>query len=1101
MKKLCGFMLPALVMIVFLAVSAFAQVGGVKGTITDDQTGSTLPGANVFLERTSYGAATDADGIYTISNVLQGQYTLVVSFVGYVQHRQAIIITAGDIITVDIKLKPSTVQLNPVVVTAIGTQANREQLGTSVSSIEGSQLATTGAHDIISSIAALAPGVNTTEATGDPGSATRIILRGPKSFQNDNQPLIVIDGIPVDNTALQPINNQGDVAGTAMMSTISDISPDNIQSMQIYSGPAAASLWGSKAANGVIAITTKSGGQVGTKKLSLSIRSRTFSDEVLHTTPLQTSFGQGTNGNYSQATSFSWGDPIFLRSDAADVLARPSYPYSLIAAGGKNSRTTYNHASELFHAPVSEDYGVTLRGGDEYGDFYLDLGQLQQQGIILSNSNYKRTSIRSNATRKFTDNVIARINVGYTNSSSDRIQQGSNTSGLLLGAYRTPPDFNSNPYLVNYIDPAGNITYGVQRTYRNAEGNPGRSWGYDNPLFTIYNVPSIISTNRLIGNAEISYDPYGWLDFTYRLGVDYGTDKTESNYPIYDAQFPSGYLTRSTDNTLLLNSDLMGRATQHLTDDIEGTLMLGFHLDQNRYDGLSATATSFILTGAPATFSNSLYYTPSEYLTIIRTAALYGSLDLGLYKQLFLKFTGRNESASTYGPAAAQSYFYPSFSAAWQFTQLQPIKDALAGSTILSFGKIRAAYGQAANQPPAYVTKSYYNINPSFGNGWGEALAGQYYGGNAAKSDVLGNSLLEPEKTAETELGADLRFANDRISLSYTYYSNKTTGAILGVAIAPSSGYTNKWANAASMTNKGSEVQIIGDWLHLGEFSWSSTINWSHNKNVVTDLSGVNSVFLNGFSDPSSRAILNQPYGVLYGTRWDRKADGSLNLDASGFPQTATEDGIIGDPNPNYRMGIINTFRFERFTLSVLVDIKQGGDVWNGTKGALSYFGTAGYQNWWTTISATDAANLLNYNGQTVVAMSAAGRKAYVHNSDGTYSFRGYVKDFGGGRVIIDQSYFTSGPGSGFTGPAEQFVEKASYVRLRDVTLSYTFPLQFVGMQSATISVTGRNLKLWTDYTGNDPESNLTGPSNGQGLDYFNNPTTRSYILSIQLEY
>jgi len=1101
MKKLCGYMLFASVMLVFLLSSALAQTGSVTGTITDDQTGSTLPGANVFLERTSLGAAADANGVYTIANVPAGSYTLVVSYVGYVQFRQNISVADGQATSLDIKLKPSSVQLNPVVVTAIGTQANREQMGTSVSSIDATEISTSGAHDVISSIAALAPGVNTTESTGDPGSATRIVLRGPHSFQNDNQPLIVIDGVPVDNSTIHPMNNQGDVAGPAAMSSISDINPEDIQSMQVYSGAAAAALWGSKAANGVIAITTKSGGQSGSKKLSLQVRSQTFSDEVLHTTPLQTSFGQGSGGKYSQATSFSWGDPIFLRSGAADVLTRNNYQYALVAPGGKNSTATYDHASELFRKPITQDYGVTLRGGDEFGDFYLDIDQLLQQGIILSNSNYDRTSLRGSATRRFTDNVIAKINASYIRSTSDRIQQGSNTSGLLLGAYRTSPDFDNSAYLVNYIDPAGNVTYGVQRTYRNAEGNPGKSWGYDNPFFTIYDVPSTVATDRLIGNAEISYDPYSWLDFTYRIGADYATDQTMSNYPAGDAQFPGGYLTRTTNTTYLLNTDIMGRATQNLTDDIEGTLMVGFHLDHNRYDGLNASATGIIISGAPETFSNTLNYTPGEFLTITRTAAMYGSIDLGFYKQLFVKITGRDESASTYGPDAAQTYFYPSFSAAWQFTQLQPIKDMFKDNGILSFGKLRAAYGQAANQPPAYVTKTYYVINPSYGNGWGEALAGQYYNGAAARSDVLGNSLLKPEKTAETELGTDLRFASDRISLSYTYYTNKTTDAILALAIAPSSGYSNKYANAATMTNKGSEVQLIGDWLHIDQFSWSTTVNWSHNKNVVTDLAGVESVFLNGFTDPSSRAILNQPYGVLYGTRWDRKADGSLNLDANGFPQEATTNGVIGDPNPNYRMGIINTFRYQRLSLSVLVDIKQGGDVWNGTKGALSYFGTAGYQNWWSTVSAADAASLKNYVGQTLVQMAAAGNKAVVANADGSYSFRGYVNNWGGGRVLVDQQYFTSGPGSGFTGPAEQFIEKGSYVRLREVSLSYTFPLQFVGMQSATVTLTGRNLKLWTDYTGNDPESNLTGPSNGQGLDYFNNPTTKSYILSIQLAY
>jgi hypothetical protein len=260
-------------------------------------------------------------------------------------------------------------------------------------------------------------------------------------------------------------------------------------------------------------------------------------------------------------------------------------------------------------------------------------------------------------------------------------------------------------------------------------------------------------------------------------------------------------------------------------------------------------------------------------------------------------------------------------------------------------------------------------------------------------------------------------------------------------------------------------------------------------------------VYLNGFgSDPSCRAILNQPYGVIYGSKWARKADGSLNLAANGFPQGAVTLGVNGDPNPNYRMGIINTFRYQRLSLGVLVDIKQGGVMWNGTKGALCYFGTHGSQNWWNTVSAADATNLRNFAGQTLAQLAAGGSKSSVKNPDGTYSFRGYVNDFGGGRVIVDQSWFVQGLG-GLYGPSEQWLEDASYVRLREITLSYRLPLQFVGMQSVTFSITGRNLKTWTDYTGNDPEGNVFGPSNGQGIDYYNNPTTKSWIFTIQLSY
>jgi TonB-linked SusC/RagA family outer membrane protein len=1100
MKTIACGSLFALIMLLFLVCPALAQTGGVKGTVVDDQTGSTMPGANVFLEKTSYGAAADVDGKFSIGPIPVGEYTLVVSYVGYVQFRLAITIVAEKAQTLDIRLKPSAVQLNPVVVTAIGTQANREQLGTSVSTIEASALNTKGANDIISSIAALAPGVNTIASTGEPGSATRIVLRGQRSFMNNNQPLIVIDGIPIDNSVSvgggsSTASAWRAVDGVAAFSRISDINPDDIRSMQIYSGPSAASLWGSRAANGVIAITTKSGTQGGTKSMSLTVRSKISSDEVSHLVPLQRSFGQGYGGMYMFNFPLSWGDPIFLRSGNADVTSRSNYPYATITQ--KNSTVTYDHASEIFRKPISFDYGATLRGGDEWGDFYLDMSKLNQKGIVLANSDFERTSIRGTATRRFAENLLAKFNAAYISSKSDRIQVGNTTAGLMLGAYRTPPDFNNQPYLVDYVDANGNVTPWMQRTYQNGEGNPTRGAGFDNPLYSIYEVPVSIITDRIVGGTEISYDPMTWLNFTYRLGLDYYTDRIKSTNPVGDASAPGGALSRAANSSTAISTDVIGKATQGINDDIEASLMLGLHLDHNKYEGVNVAATGLVVQNAPATFSNALNFTPAEYLTITRSAAVYGELDFSLYKQLFIKFTGRDESASTYGPDAPQTYFYPSASIAWQFTQLPVLKE----NEILSFGKLRLAYGQAANQPPAYVTRTYYQINNLISNSWGEGLNGQYYNGAAAKSDQLGNSNLKPEMTSEAEIGADLRFFDDRASLSVTYYSNKTTDAILPVNLSPSTGYASKYANAASLENKGTEVQLIAEWLRMGQFSWATTLNWSHNKNIVTDLSGVESVYLNGFgSDPSCRAILNQPYGVIYGSKWARKADGNLNIAANGFPQGSVSLGVNGDPNPNYRMGIINTFRYQRLSLGVLVDIKQGGVMWNGTKGALCYFGTHGSQNWWNTVSAADATNLRNFAGQTLAQLAAGGSKSSVKNPDGTYSFRGYVNDFGGGRVIVDQSWFVQGLG-GLYGPSEQWLEDASYVRLREITLSYRLPLQFVGMQSVTFSITGRNLKTWTDYTGNDPEGNVFGPSNGQGIDYYNNPTTKSWIFTIQLSY
>jgi TonB-linked SusC/RagA family outer membrane protein len=1096
MRKLCWYFFVPLVVLLLAASFAVAQTGTVKGTIADAQTGEALIGANVFLERTAFGAATDAKGEYTIQSVLVGNYTLVVSYIGYEQYRQPINVRADRTTTLDIKLMPSAVQLGGIVVTAIGTRVEREKMGVSVSSVKGSTLATVGAHDLITGIAAKAPGINTIEAASDPGAATRIVLRGARSLQNNNQPLIVIDGVPIYSGG----SAGGGTGGVAASSRMSDINPDDIESIEVYKGPSAAALWGSRAANGVIAITTKSGGQTSSKKLNITVRSRSYSDELLRPWPLQKNYGQGLSGAFAFNQARSWGDPVWMRSGAADVMDRTNYQYATITQ--KNSQAVYDHATELFRKPLTWEYGVTVKGGDEWSDFYLDLSQLNQKGIILDNSDLNRISIRANATRRFTENIIAKASASYVKSSSNRIQQGSNVSGLLLGEYRCPPDFNNSPYFVDYISPTGAVTQKVQRTFRNSSGNPASGAGFNNPLYVIYEIPYLLTSDRMLGNVEINYDPMKWVNVLYRVGIDYYSDLTKNTFSPGDASYPTGDTYRSSGSAYQVNSDLMATAKHELNENIDGSLMVGFHLDHRESKSVSVDASRFILVDAPATFSNALDYFPGEGWSIVRSAAVYSELTVNLYKQVFLRGTGRMESASTYGPDADKSYFYPSVSAAWQFTELPFVKDFVGDGSIFSYGKLRAAFGTAANQPGAYLTKTYY-VNATPGNGWGEQLSGTYYSGAAVRSTRLGNSLLKPEMTSETEFGFDLRFLNDRISLSATQYINKTTDALLNLTVPPSSGFTSRTANAAKLENTGTELQIIGEWLRIEPFSWSTTVNWSTNKNTVTDLSGVESVFLNGFTEPSSRAIQGQPLGVIYGNRWARNADGTMTLDANGFPQMAPSQGLLGDPNPTWRMGLINTFRYERLTLNVVFDFKQGGKMWNGTKNAMVSYGTDGSTDKWTTISATQASTLKNWDGKTPTEVLTATptTKRYYKNADGSVSFRGWVGNFGKSDVIVDESYLRIGPGNGFNGPSEQAIEDGSYVKLREVSLSYTLPLRFLGMQALTVSASGRNLAIWTDYSGVDPETNLTGASNGQGLDYFNNPSVKTWTISLQVEY
>jgi TonB-linked SusC/RagA family outer membrane protein len=1094
------------------AILFAATNGKIQGKITDKQTRVALPNATVMAGGTNFGAAADANGNYSFE-LPAGTYTLEARYLGYQSENREIKVKEGETITENFELLPTQLTTSPVVVTAMGTEISREKLGTPVSSVSGAALVESGAYDLVSALAGKAPGVYTTETGGDPGAATRIILRGVRSLMNDNQPLVILNGVPIFSGTVQP-NNFADVGGVSTFSQLTDINPSNIQSIEIYKGPSAAAIWGSRAANGVIVINTKMGSYIPKKKINISMRESMQYDQLIREDPLQTEFGQGANGAYIWDLPFSWGDRIADRSGAADVLSDPNYPYSPITE--KNSKQVYNHVSELYQKPISNNYGITFSGGDQSGNFYLAINRLEQTGIVIDNQNFTSTSIRGDVSKTYSENITLHINAAYVNSSSERVQQGSNISGILLGAYRTPPDFNNQPWLVDYVSPSGLITPNQQRTFRNGSGNPANGPGYNNPFFAIYMDPTNFNTQRLLASSDITYAPLDWLSFTYRAGLDYlNTDQT-SVLGYGDATSPSlkGQYYDQSFSQYMVNSDIQGRAHHELNPDFSGSLLLGFHIDAQKYNQIGVTSSTFLIPTAPPSLANSTTYVPGQDISYIHNAAMYGLIDLSIYNQLYVSLSGRDEASSTYGPSTSDLYFYPSASVAWEFTKL-PVFE---GNEILTYGKLRAAIGTAANQPPVYSSSTYYIANPVWGNGWGPAIGLQYYNGGTAISNTLGNPNLGPEKTNEKEIGFDLKLLNDRVSLGATYYYDKTTDAILPLQVAPSTGYTNIYKNAAILENKGTELYANVNWLQIGDFSWSTNTNFSLNRNKVLDLAGVTNVFLNGFTDPYSAAVLNEPIGVLYGTRWDRQKDSNGNiipgssmvLDANGFPQIAATPGVIGDPNAKWLMSITNTFRYKRITLSFQIDIKHGGDVWNGTKGALAYFGKAGDQNWWTTISAAQATTLKNYDGYTVAEMEQgldwgvtlpANSGAFRRNSDGTYSFRGYVTDFGGGPVIIDESYFYDGPGSGFTGPAEQFIENGSYVKLRQVTLSYLLPLSEFGIESVEFSVTGRNLGLWTDYTGVDPETNLTGPTNGQGLDYFNNPSIKSWIFSLKFNY
>ena len=438
-----------------------------------------------------------------------------------------------------------------------------------------------------------------------------------------------------------------------------------------------------------------------------------------------------------------------------------------------------------------------------------------------------------------------------------------------------------------------------------------------------------------------------------------------------------------------------------------------------------------------------------------------------------------------------KSYFYPSVEFGYKFSQ--QIK-----SEFLTNGKLRATYGQVAVNPGFGFGSTYY-LGATGIEGWGGAYDAAAYNGSFQRSPLKGNDQLKPEIKSEYEVGIELGFFN-RLSLNATYYQNKVVDNIIQVNINGSSSFGSLYGNFADIENKGFEIEMNYDIIRNNDFKWNIYANWATNKNEVTRLENTKSQFLNGFAGSSSRGVLNQPLGVLWGGKWDRDASGNLILDAEGFPTVAAEEGIIGDPNPKWRGAAGTRFSYKGFNLNTLFDASIGGDLWDGTNGALNNFGKSEVSgNILNFPNAVAASSVSDYNG-------VSGGTLGWNNPDGTYSVRGNIQDFGGGPVLLNQSWYQN-LGGGFSPVSEQFVKSASWIKLREVSLGYSFRnikfLERTGLKEISLTITGRNLWLWTEdkTLGQDPETNLTGGSNGRGLQYFNHPNTKSYLATINLKF
>ena len=1109
-------LLLTLIFLVGLSAYAFSQVT-VSGTVTD-KSGSPLPGVNVIEKGTSNGVATDGSGKFSLNNVRNGS-TLIFSFVGFQSREVKITGGATDLGTIKLAEEGS---LNEVVVSALGFEQNKDQTGSAITQVSPKALVSSGEPQLLNQLAGKAAGVQIISSAGAPGAGAKIQIRGANSITGSNQPLIVIDGIPMSNATDQA--GSASTAGVTQQSRLNDINPNDIASMEVLKGAAAAALYGARALNGVILITTKSG-QASKKGFTISISSTVSLDELNRTVPLQNTYGKGSGGRFNYgAGSTSWGDRIADRPGGADAyITDPNDPnytgrfeandgntyYNLLNGtdtepwGGKRSREVYNIYDQLFQTGVTFSNNISVSNANEKGRLFASFSDLRQTGIFIGNSDYRRTTGRLNATQYLGKYFTVTAKTTYSHVESNRIQTGSNLSGLFLGGLRTPADFDVRGFSGTYFDASGTPFPNRQRAYRNPIGARLNSAGvpnsiYDNPLWMVNNILNDNTVDRIIGSLEFGVDPFSFLNITWRVGIDHYDDVRGDFFPVISSGNPGGSYALNNIRRTQFNSDLIARTSFKFNDDINGNVLVGIGANQRRLSQNSSTVVNFVNPSSPPVLGNSSAdgRTPISTFQVIRNMGYYYQANFGFYDMVFLTASGRYEDWST----MQEGFFYPSFELAFQFSKLLPKND------IFTFGKLRGSWGQVGRAAGPYTDRATFLANaPIADHGWGGIIDPAVYGGGARQSNTA-PAILRPEIKTEFEVGIDARFFKDRLNGSVTYYSNNTTDLIQPITLSPATGFVAQNSNAAEMENRGVEIELSGDVLRRGDFVWSVNANYFRNVNRVVSITGTERILLSGFTGTSSSAVVGAQLGSIFGARWDRNENGELNLDANGFPSLASEAGIIGDPNAEFRVGFGTTLRYKNFSLNILVDHSAGGEIWNGTRGALNVFGRPESTGNTIVLTAAEAATLRTVTGQTVDQLIAAGDYPSANrNGDGSVRFRGNKANFGGGTVLLDENWY-SGLGGGFGGADEQFIEDATWTRLREVTLSYTLNTKgfqnLTGLQSMQFTFTGRNLFLWTDYTGIDPDTNLTGASlNGFGLDYFNNPATRSYIFTLKMTY
>jgi len=839
-----------------------------------------------------------------------------------------------------------------------------------------------------------------------------------------------------------------------------------------------------RAANGAIVITTKQG-VAGKPRVTIAT---TYSVDQANKLPArQSTYAQGrvlggtpTYLGPETANGFSWG-PLISDLEFDGEPSEFNRLGNLVPKGEGNGTAAQAYDPYNFFVNGNTvDFNASVSGGSESMKYFLSAGRLSSTGIV-PNSTFARNAFRLNLENKINDKLTTGMGVNFINSGGNRIQRGSNLNGVMLGLLRTAPTFDNGNGKIGQAAADDVSTYvqsnGDQRSYRNGI--------YDNPYWTVNRNPFRDDVNRVIGNMFANYSITNDLTASVRVGIDQYSDARNSAFDIQTNPFRlvAGSVVQQKINNRDFNLDATLNYIKNINDNFTLNVLGGFNTFDTKYNSQSATGTTLAIAGF-YDISNATDIVAGNFTSRKRLYGAYGTADLGFNNYLFLNLTARNDWSSIL-PADNNTFQSYSASLGLVLTELLQMNSGL-----LDYAKLRASYGVVGNDGgSAFIaaTQNVFTQASSGGDGFISTVDFPAFGTNAfERATLLGNSQLRPESTTTWEVGGEFKFLKGRLGADVTYYNSVSSDVIIATQISSATGFANLVQNSGRITNSGIELVLNGTPVKTNKFAWDVDVNFTSFENDVEELAeGVDAVFLAGFTSTSVEVVAGQPFSAIYGTGWQRTENNEIIIGSDGWPLADPVKKALGDPNPDWIAGLRNTFTFGDLSISGLLDFRQGGDMWCGTCGIIDYFGTSEQ-------SASERNDVVVFDG--VVNTGSDAEPVYVKNdnavaiaqADPNASFSSFY------RVRY-----------GFGGISEMNIYDTSWLRLRELSLNYRVPSNILGnvFTGANVSLTGRNLWLNTKYPGIDPETNLTGDSNGYGLDYFNMPNTRSYSATVTLNF